>query len=400
MPFSLVCRFHDDFHISWATFNSTGKLLNASTHVELTHLPRQYHQLIVLIPSTEIILTQVFLPTKQRQKIIQALPYALEENLAEEIEQLHFALGQRDPISGEQAVAIIAHQRMEAYLKLLADVQLVPAMVIPDVLALPQTNNSWTITFLENLALVRTNLQTGFAIEADSINVILPLALAEDETQAPQQLTVLTAPNIDIPTELYGLGLPLIEERHSITALAWLNQTAQAINLLQGRYSLKTKTANLWRPWWLTFILLGLWGSMEIVKEVAEFQQLQEQRLQLNQQMQTLYRNTFPEAQRIVNPRVQMEQKLQQLRATLNINQPNNHFLTLLTPISSILSRTTSLKLKQLDYHQGRLDLYIEITSFQKLEQLKKRLSQLGLTTEVVSAISRKNQVEARIQLQ
>ena len=399
MPFTLVCRFHEDFHVSWATFNNTGKLLNAATHVELTHLPRQYRQLIVLIPSTDILLTHAFLPTKQRQKIIQALPYVLEENLAEDIEDLHFALGQRDATSGEQHVAIVSRQRIEAYLKLLADKQLTPTMIIPDVLALPHTANSWTITFFEELALIRTGLQTGFAIEVENLNTLFPLALAEHEV-SPQQLMVLTGPNVDIPTELYGLGLPIVEEKNPITTLAWFNHYSQAINLLQGHYSLKTKTTNFWRPWWLTLILVGLLGSVEIMKEIIEFQQLQQQREQLNQQMQTLYRNTFPEAQRIVNPRVQMEQQLQQLRATLTTDQSNPHFLALLTPVSGTLSRTANLKLKQVDYHQGRLNLYIEIASFQALEQLKTKLNTLGLTTEIVSAVSRKNQVEARIALQ
>lgn len=69
-------------------------------------------RVIVLIPSVDVLLTTVLLPKISHSRLIQAIPYALEETLLEDVEQLHFAVGDY-PIHGAWPVAIMARKKFK-----------------------------------------------------------------------------------------------------------------------------------------------------------------------------------------------------------------------------------------------------------------------------------------------
>ena len=52
-------------------------------------------------------------PAKGAAKLAQVIPYALEERVADEIENLHFAIGDRDAASGRVPVVVIARARID-----------------------------------------------------------------------------------------------------------------------------------------------------------------------------------------------------------------------------------------------------------------------------------------------
>jgi len=383
----------DKQQVNWATFDATGSVIDSATHVPLNAVPRQHNkQALVLIPGTDVLLTQTNISSKQPQKIIQAVPYALEDQLAEEVENLHFALGKRAP--GNIPVAVIARRQMDAYIQQLGAVGITPAALIPDMLAVPKPAEGWGILYLNNIVLARTDLYAGFAIELDCFGAALD--------DAPQQITVFS------DTQNRGMalsdlhGIPVIEKTHEQGILAWLAQGLienQPLNLLQGDYRPQDKIASLLRPWRLTAVLLLLWGGLYIGKQWIEYQQLSQQRQALNRQIEKVFRDTFPDARKIVNPRVQMEQRLKALSAQQGRRAQGDNFLSILNKISTPLSRTPGFYIKQIDYRQGRFELQLEVANLQALENLKQGIRNQGLTVEIQSAVSRNGSVESRLRI-
>ncbi len=51
-------------------------------------------RVVVLVAGTDCLLTEVTIPGKNRQKLLRAVPYTLEDQLSDEVENLHFALGE------------------------------------------------------------------------------------------------------------------------------------------------------------------------------------------------------------------------------------------------------------------------------------------------------------------
>src|SRR6266516_1353965 len=75
-------------------------------------------EIIVWTPATETLFLRARLPTRSAAKIAQALPFALEEQLIDPPERLHFAFA-HEP-DGALAVAVTRRERMESWLAALA----------------------------------------------------------------------------------------------------------------------------------------------------------------------------------------------------------------------------------------------------------------------------------------
>ncbi len=385
MHIPLLIRFHTNELVSWATFDRKKRIINSAISVPLNKVPTSNCRPIILIPSTEVILTKVNIPSKKRQKIIQAIPYALEEQLIDEVENLHFAIGQ--PVAGNIPVSVIAKTCLENYLQRLQTAGFKPAVIIPDVLAIPYQSNNWTVLYTDDIVLVRTGLQAGFAIEADNLNFMLQIVVANNP---PEQIMVINHKSTMELTNLQALGIPLKTIEGNILDGIIANKQ---LNLLQGAY--RPQNNNLLRHWWLTMALGLIWGGLYIVEQVMEYRDLSQQRQTLNQQITETYRNTFPEARRIVNPRVQMEQKLVALRG----QQTNEIFLSTLNKITPALKSIPNLFIKKITFRQQKMDLYLIINNFKALEKIQTQLNKLDIAVKIKSAASQNRKVETHIQI-
>ena len=53
-------------------------------------------KLVVICDSANTHITAVDIPTQNRKRLQQAVPYALEDQFAEDVDELHFVLGKRE----------------------------------------------------------------------------------------------------------------------------------------------------------------------------------------------------------------------------------------------------------------------------------------------------------------
>src|SRR5690349_2723143 len=70
----------------------------------------------VLVASADVLLAHPEVPIKVGAKLQQLVPYALEEQLAENIEDLQFALGKRASESPGVPVAVVARALLDQWL--------------------------------------------------------------------------------------------------------------------------------------------------------------------------------------------------------------------------------------------------------------------------------------------
>src|SRR5262245_22060475 len=80
----------------------------------------------VLVPGADVLRAQAELPLRGGAKLQQAVPYALEEQLADDIEELHFAVGRRPSDSSRTPVAVVSRKLMDEWLAALRGAGLEP----------------------------------------------------------------------------------------------------------------------------------------------------------------------------------------------------------------------------------------------------------------------------------
>ena len=124
----LVIRLgHDPSQLAhWIAVDSTGARLSPPVAGMLAEATADLgdRKVIVLVPSAEVLTTSVDIPVKGA-KLQAALPYALEEHLAEDVEELHFAAGSRRS-SGHTPVSVVSQQCMQEWMSRLSEATITP----------------------------------------------------------------------------------------------------------------------------------------------------------------------------------------------------------------------------------------------------------------------------------
>ena len=193
----LVIRLGDSTEqlAQWLAVDSTGARkselysgLLAEAVAEIGH-----REVIVLVPSVEVLTTSVEIPVKGA-KLNAALPYALEEFLADDVENLHFAAGTRRS-SGKTPVSVVSHENMESWRLTLAEAGINPTSIIADSYGLARIPGTISMLLAEDQVFVNDGASTELVMQGvspgDALAAIGALddgLDAEDEDAEPSQI--------------------------------------------------------------------------------------------------------------------------------------------------------------------------------------------------------------------
>lgn len=348
-------------------------------------------RIIVLVPSVDVRLTQVTVPARQTAKVLQAAPYVLEDQLAEDVETLHFALGPRQP-DGSYPVAVVAKARMEEWLTPLRELGLRADAVIPETLCLPATEaERWSALAEPGHITVRTSAYAGFGCITEDLSMFLEMAVPEKKI--PLRIVIprnfagdLT--QLQWPVELLpGFSEPL-------EALLQNYQPHTTINLLQGAYSQSEGVKRHLQPWRTAAALVLVWivlgwthHAVQALKLGHELHAQEEQNIQRYQQI-------FPSETRIVDLAAQTEQHL------TGSSKAKSSFTALLESLAGGLSSTPGLNLQSLQFRDGALFVSLNGTDLQQLETLRGWFGrQHSVSLDVQSANAGSDGVQIRLKL-
>ncbi len=358
-------------------------------------------RVVVIVPAEDVLLTHTAVPGKKSPGVMrQAVPYLLEEQLADDVESLHFSLGLVD--GDEVAVAVVARQRMDSWLAMLREAGIAPHELVPETLALPLERDAWTLLAgTDGRLLLRDGPQSGMAIDVANAQAILQAAIdSAEEERKPSTLAIyecgelrMALPDLDIEMT----RAPMREDILSLLVAGY--QTTDTINLLQGHYSRRERIGQYWRPWKVPLGLVAALIVLQVATSIFDYQRLSAQKSRLWGEVLATYRQAFPDETNIPYPQRQMEEHLKRLRGGGG-GATAASFSQLLAKSGQLFKATPGLAIKRLSYKNGSLDVALTIGDLQKLDQLKQQLSDKGsLAVEIVSAASRDKLVEARLRI-
>ncbi|MES0875114.1 type II secretion system protein GspL [Sinimarinibacterium thermocellulolyticum] len=321
-------------------------------------------RVVVLLSSTEVRLCSVPLPVRHASKVRQAVPFALEDQLADDVQTQHFAIGARGS-DGHWPVAVIAHERLQAYLGFFTERGVRPDTMIPDLFALPVPEaHQFSLLVDGDEILVRTAAAAGFVCARDDLETCLLLA----DGERSRQLRVLIARDQDFdPSLLRWNTEPLHGFEHPLQAMLQHLDGRQAIDLLQGEYSTRQDWLRLWQPWRLAAGLAAAAVVLAATQHGVQAWHLGQELDALNERNQQRYREIFPQETRIVDLEAQLGQQL----ARLQDAPASAEFLALLGVAAEAIAAVPGLRLEALQYREASLYASMRARELQALEQLK-----------------------------
>lgn len=344
-------------------------------------------RIVVLVPSERVALKQVDLPVRQSSKLLQAVPYALEDQLADDVDSLHFSLGTRQ--AGHiTPVAVVAHTHMQQWLQPFQEALIQPDLMLPDVLALPWDAGQISVYLeSEQRCLVRTAAHAGYACAPALLPSLLP---AENE----QALFLLQSAGTQL---LEGYQVDRSQSTGSLLdTLKQFENSAQRINLLQGAYAPKRATEQWLRAARWPLALAASWVVLSSLGLFLHNQQQQTEYERLQGVALDEFSAAFPEITRIVDIRLQASQQLERLKS----GGSSGGFMHLLSQSAPALKKVSALKVEGLQFRDGSLYISLSGSDLQALEVLRAEFTRIAsLKLDVQSAQAGTDGVQIRLKV-
>lgn len=354
-------------------------------------------KVVVLVPASAVLLTEVAVPGKHGRIIKKSIPYALEESLAEDIDNLHFAHG---PIgkTGEIPVVVVARAQMESWLASLLEHGIEARSIVPATLAIPLDSQQWTVVLADSQFMLRKDAWHAYAGDIGSLPVFLEGELTLRPEQTPVvQLFVDNACAIN-PAEVLG-GLPIVaSHKKSLPQLLVEGYDEKTvINLLQGDYSRHAGWRDFWAKWQLPLVAGGILFFLTTVGFAFDYYRLSTANTELTNRITGIYLQSFPGSRRVVNARAQMEQKLAELQQDAGMQ---SSFFDVYDKAAPLLLASAGFSLNNLRFNNGIFDFDFEIKDLESLETFKHNVANIpGLAIEIKHAEAIGSRVKAKIQI-
>lgn len=369
----------------------------------------QQAELVYVAPADAIGLRTVGFDAHERKILRQTLPYSLEDELVEDVEQLHFALG---GITGNKvAVAIVNRQTLQLWLDDLQGQGLEIQRLVSELQLMPMTDRGWTLLINADQWLLRCGDAEGFAMEPDAAGLAMQLLL-DEAGELPETLQVYCSPEQQ-PAVLNQLPELLRAAVHWQVGQdqSWDNDSywyllgdgllqqdttgPDAINLLQGNYALSLPWQKWWNNWRLVASLLLLAIVVQLLSTFTRQQVLSSHNVELRAAIEQSYRTVIPKGA-ILDPERQLRRRVNALRGS-----NSEGVVSLIDRVGQELGKVNGLVLQSLNYtgKQQEIRLTLLANSFDDVETVRTRLEQLGLDAALTGSSADGDKTRARLRI-
>ncbi|VAW73431.1 hypothetical protein MNBD_GAMMA12-3362 [hydrothermal vent metagenome] len=370
-------------------------------------------RVILIIDSFNVLLSTTTIPTRNKQRLTKAVPFALEEFLISDPEDQVFALAPHYS-NTEQSVAVIERSYLNQQLALLKKYNINAEMVVPDIFLLPtdlQTAelNSWIVATDSHKFIIRSGKFSGFSIDKNNLQTLFASRhfsqgkntesnqkqepnKEQKHNQTPQQIIFIqTATNTD-STDHNKQALTqwgVISRQHDIKLVAknfsgdLLSLYARSfsekdcINLTQNVAKNQQRHNNQIKQWKFAGVAAALLLLMFAVFSGIEYQAMSSESSRLKAESRKIFKQVFPNARRFVKMRLRMRSALSQIGG--NPKQSSMLFMEILGLSGNTIRQIKSFQLSTVNFRNGKLNIHFMVDQANKIDLLEKGLTSSGL---------------------
>ncbi len=356
-------------------------------------LSRRSGSVCFAAPAASVRVLPMAVTAAEKKHIGKSLPYMLEEQVAEDIEALHFAVA---PLADDtMAVAVTSRDRMSDWEQLLAAYPGI-SQWYPETLLLPWRDGEWCLVIESGCAIVRTGACDGFGVEISLLSAMLDAALAE--ATAPQAVIVYGS---DQSADLGHLP-PAVADRaqwrsggfYAATMLSDAESTP--LNLLQGVYAPRLPLGRWWRQWRPVAAMFALAFVLQLVATYTDYLSLKRENLALRGAVEASYRRAYPRGA-VVDPEKQLQRQLDAMRGSTQ----TSGFVALMAKVGEVIADKPGTRIASINYNDKADEMRMNIVAadFEAVEQVRAAINQSGLEAVMESSSAQADGVRARLRV-
>jgi len=380
---------------SWILADARGNAISAPQSGPLEQAAQRSagRHVCVVVPGTDVLLTEPELPAKAGAKLAQIVPYALEEQLAEDIDELHFAIGKRNTDGPTTPVAVVALSLMDEWTSTLKAAGLAPEAMYVDSDLLP-VNPGHAVALLEDdVVVVRPPVGSTISMPSDALaealQLVKPGTLGDAAEGTGRGLILYTgaaewqqySPQVEAVRDQFdGIKVQLLTNG-PLTLFAQQLPTAKPINLLQGRYTPQTTRAVGWQAWRVAAMLLAGLVALHALGKGAELFTLKSAEKKVDASIEQAFRAAMPGETNATNARKRMETKLVSVRGNGGAG-----LLSALGAFAEARNSVPGTTIQAMSFHDGQLVLKMGAPDADALDRLSQLLRTSGWQADLTGS--------------
>ena len=428
----LVIRIGEnaDSLADWIAVDSSGGRLSPPVIGPLSEAKNDVggRGVIVLVPSTDVLTTTVDIPIKGGAKLQAALPYALEEYVADDVDDLHFASGPRRG-SGRVPVSVVRQDTINEWITRLREAGISPSSLVADSYGLARIPGTISLLVAEDqvvvndgsdIELVMQGVSPGDALAAIGAledgpsddgpsgngpsNDDSPLDEEDEPSHMPRHVLVYCDPEdneryqhdwIAMRQELDSVDVKLLVDG-VMPRMAVTVATGTGVNLLQGAFGRKADYSGMLQPWKYVAMLLLALVVIAVGAKAANKITLERQLADVQQQFLEEYQQISPGAALPRDPSAVVQSLLIQAGAA----QSPQVFLRSLEQLSQAMQQNQSATIEAISFRAGVVDVRLSAPDVTTLNNIQKSVGESGRFVATIQSTDQDgDKVNSRIQI-
>ena len=391
-----LLHIHEDLEqLHWLPLNKQGNAIGSCESGTWNDLPSidVACTVTVLLPGTWVGQYLITLPKMPHSKLIQAVPFTLEDQLVQDVNQLHFAIGTPNE-ENEVPVRVIDKEQLERCLSTLTEHNIHPSNVISENDVVPLHEDAWSIFVGKKTALIRSSTAQGYAVDVENLITLLK-ALVKETSELPTRLHIYPNDGVTVSKTMFdSIALPVEDHKPEFLLLRAKQSLAEKryITLLQGAYRTTHRLMKLKKRWVAAGIIAGVWAFIFVAGNIGQYVYMSVQNHGLNAQIKVIYNKYFPN-QAVEEPRFRLQNKLQSLIKAAS----GSEFLRILGKAGPSIQQSPRVNISTLRYENNQLRLSVNAPTFSVLQTFQQNLVGVGLNVKQSQAGTKDKAVTANL---
>lgn len=376
-------NIYDSDSLSFIKNGEWASIIDASEHLECI---QNSSLMRIFIPGEWLSVWDIELPKVIHKEINSALPSLLEEELSQDIDEIHFSVLCID--NETITVAVLDKEKSKLIYHFLNKCNPMNVTVLPDWMSLPNGH----LRVNGSRCLMRINSSHGWSTDITLAPDLLKTHI--DDIQHPIQIA--------IEKPLSPILSQFIEQQkekfHSITPGSFPMYITSDCDLLNGKWKQKVNYQQYWSYWKKTLITSCFALILFIGAKGVTLLTLNEKIEQTRIITEKHFLELFPEQKRIVNLRAQVNNSLSKYKK----KSFSDGLLTLLPLIAEAINEDNQILVNihslQYDQNNNEISLQLKANDFSIFDKLRQSFSK-NFTVEIDTLLKEKEYVTGKVTL-
>jgi general secretion pathway protein L len=385
----------------WVSINDSGEFLDSVSKGNISEIDigNKQNSVIVILPGEEIHHAVLTLPIKSEKKLTKAIPFAMEDRLADEIEKTHFAHKRlnNDLIQ----ICAINTSKLKAFLETLKSNNIHASAITSDALCVPKIEK--TITLLIDSSRIHINNGFDKVFTFESIDIINAVNIVNKDNNIRDIQIFINKEDESLLNKFDQLRESFRNVDVNILQNGPFQKYSQVIvnhnyiDLLQGKYKDKKDIAQIFKPWRKTASLFLLFVSLLLINNLLNIYSLNKYERELSAKFLNQYKYFNPRADNVSDP----------LRIISSIKNNNieitdeSSFIEGLSFISDAIKNNNNASLSSINFQNNNFNIRLQTPNVSILDSIQRNIDRnRDYQAKILTTNQIDDAIESRIEIQ